>query len=92
MIRSSLAHLHIAALSHPGMSGKNNEDRYALSSYMLEGGWMADVPLVIAAIDLDDLMQVDEACINKRGGGRSGSHRLHSEARSRIEEVQGASL
>ena len=35
MIRSSLAHLHISALSHPGMSGKNNEDRYAVSSYHL---------------------------------------------------------
>lgn len=35
MIRSSLAHLHIAALSHPGMSGKNNEDRYAVSSFHL---------------------------------------------------------
>ncbi len=35
MIRSSLAHLHLAALSHPGMSGKNNEDRYAISSFHL---------------------------------------------------------
>lgn len=35
MIRSSLAHLHIAALSHSGMSGKNNEDRYAVSSFNL---------------------------------------------------------
>jgi protein phosphatase len=35
MIRSSLAHLHISALSHPGMSGKNNEDRYAVSSFHL---------------------------------------------------------
>jgi protein phosphatase len=35
MIRSSLAHLHIAALSHPGMAGKNNEDRYSVSSFHL---------------------------------------------------------
>ena len=35
MIRSSLPHLHIAALSHAGMSGKNNEDRYAVSSFQL---------------------------------------------------------
>ncbi|HVN15721.1 MAG TPA: PP2C family serine/threonine-protein phosphatase [Anaerolineales bacterium] len=33
MIRSSFAHLHVAALSHPGMTGKNNEDRYAVSSF-----------------------------------------------------------
>lgn len=33
MIRSTLAHLHIAVLSHPGMTGKNNEDRYAVSSF-----------------------------------------------------------
>lgn len=35
MIRSTLAHLHVSALSHPGMSGKNNEDRYAVSSFQL---------------------------------------------------------
>ncbi|MBL8063792.1 MAG: serine/threonine-protein phosphatase [Anaerolineales bacterium] len=35
MIRTTLAHLHIAALSHAGMSGKNNEDRYAASSFQL---------------------------------------------------------
>jgi protein phosphatase len=35
MIRSSLAHLHIAAISHPGLGGKNNEDRYSVSSFHL---------------------------------------------------------
>jgi PPM family protein phosphatase len=35
MIRSTLAHLHVAALSHAGMSGKNNEDRYSVSSFLV---------------------------------------------------------
>lgn len=35
MIRTTLAHLHIAALSNAGRSGKNNEDRYAVSSFQL---------------------------------------------------------
>lgn len=35
MIRSTLAHLHVAALSHAGMSGKNNEDRYSVASFQL---------------------------------------------------------
>jgi len=35
MIRSSLPHVHVAALSHAGMSGKDNEDRYAVSSFIL---------------------------------------------------------
>src|SRR5450756_2343537 len=35
MIRSEHAHLQVAALSHPGMTGKNNEDRYAVSAYRL---------------------------------------------------------
>lgn len=35
MIRSTLAHLHVAALSHAGMSGKNNEDRYSVASFLL---------------------------------------------------------
>ena len=35
MIRSSLPHVHVAALSNAGMTGKNNEDRYAISSFIL---------------------------------------------------------
>jgi len=35
MIRSTLAHLQVAAITHAGMSGKNNEDRYAVSSFQL---------------------------------------------------------
>ncbi len=35
MIPSKFPHLHIAALSHAGMSGKNNEDRYEVSSFQL---------------------------------------------------------
>lgn len=35
MIRSTLAHLHVAALSHAGISGKNNEDRYSVASFVL---------------------------------------------------------
>jgi len=34
MIRSTLAHMHIAALSNAGMSGKNNEDRYSVASFL----------------------------------------------------------
>ncbi|MDD2921777.1 MAG: protein phosphatase 2C domain-containing protein [Anaerolineales bacterium] len=33
MIRSKFPHLHVAALSHAGLSGKNNEDRYEVSSF-----------------------------------------------------------
>jgi PPM family protein phosphatase len=33
MIRTQRAHLHVAALSHAGMSGKNNEDRFAVLSH-----------------------------------------------------------
>ena len=35
MIRTSRAHLHVAALSHPGVAGKQNEDRLAVSSYRI---------------------------------------------------------
>lgn len=35
MIRSKFPHLYIAALSHAGMSGKNNEDRYEVLSFQL---------------------------------------------------------
>ncbi len=33
MIPAERSHLHVSALSHPGMSGKNNEDRYAVSAF-----------------------------------------------------------
>ena len=35
MIRTTHAHLHVAAVSHPGMAGKQNEDRLAVSAYRL---------------------------------------------------------
>jgi protein phosphatase len=35
MIRTTNAHLHVAALTHPGMAGKANEDRLAVSSYRI---------------------------------------------------------
>ncbi|MEN6408605.1 MAG: protein phosphatase 2C domain-containing protein [Anaerolineaceae bacterium] len=35
MIRVEQAHVQVAAVSHAGMSGKNNEDRYAVSAYQL---------------------------------------------------------
>ena len=33
MIPAERAHLNVAAVSHPGMSGKNNEDRYSISAF-----------------------------------------------------------
>ena len=33
MIPAERAHLNVAAVSHPGMSGKNNEDRYSVSAF-----------------------------------------------------------
>lgn len=38
MNRTQQRHLNVAALSHQGMTGKNNEDRFDVSSYMLDGG------------------------------------------------------
>jgi len=35
MIRTKHAPLHIAAVTHPGMGGRQNEDRHAVSSYRL---------------------------------------------------------
>lgn len=33
MIRAPHAHLPVYAITHPGMSGKDNEDRYAVSAF-----------------------------------------------------------
>ena len=36
MIRTTRAHLNVDAQTHPGMTGKNNEDRYAVASFVLD--------------------------------------------------------
>lgn len=36
MIRTVRAHLNVEAQTHPGMTGKNNEDRYAVASFILD--------------------------------------------------------
>jgi serine/threonine protein phosphatase PrpC len=36
MIRTPRAHLNVDAQTHAGMTGKNNEDRYAVSSFVLD--------------------------------------------------------
>jgi PPM family protein phosphatase len=48
MIAVERAHLHVAALSHPGMSGKNNEDRYSVSAYQI--GTAHPVPSLLAIV------------------------------------------
>ena len=48
MITAERSHLLVAAKSHPGMSGKNNEDRYSVSAYHLEGS--PDTPSVLAIV------------------------------------------
>ena len=35
MIRTTHAHLNVEAQTHPGMTGKNNEDRYAVASFQV---------------------------------------------------------
>ncbi|MGE5072121.1 MAG: protein phosphatase 2C domain-containing protein [Anaerolineae bacterium] len=46
MNRTQQRHLGAVALSHAGMSGKNNEDRYAISSYATE----ANKPVLFAVL------------------------------------------
>jgi protein phosphatase len=36
MIRTTRAHLNVDAQTHPGITGKNNEDRYAVASFVLD--------------------------------------------------------
>jgi len=36
MIRVVRAHLNVDAQTHAGMTGKNNEDRYAVASFVLD--------------------------------------------------------
>jgi protein phosphatase len=46
MNRTQHSHLNVAASSHAGMTGKNNEDRYAVASYAIEG----EKPVLFAVV------------------------------------------
>ncbi len=48
MIPAERAHLRVTAVSHPGMSGKNNEDRYGVSAYYTDAE--RETPAVIAVV------------------------------------------
>jgi PPM family protein phosphatase len=48
MIRTDQSSFPVTALSHPGMSGKNNEDRYAVSAYRLNR--RGRVPVLFAVL------------------------------------------
>lgn len=48
MIRTDRPHLIVAAQSHPGETGKNNEDAYSVTSYVLEAGHVPSLLAVVA--------------------------------------------
>lgn len=48
MIRSEKTHLLVKAITHAGMTGKNNEDRYAVSAYQL--GDPQNTPVILAIL------------------------------------------
>src|SRR5215212_8825326 len=48
MIRTQRAHLNVEAQSHAGMTGKNNEDRYAVASFVLDRD--NQVPVLFAVL------------------------------------------
>src|SRR5262245_60268508 len=48
MIRTQRAHLNVEAQTHAGMTGKNNEDRYAITSFLLEENYR--LPVLFAVL------------------------------------------
>jgi protein phosphatase len=48
MIPAERSHLRLVAQTHPGMSGKNNEDNFAVSAFRLEGE--EPLPVVFAVL------------------------------------------
>lgn len=48
MIRTDRSHLYLAAQTHPGMSGKNNEDNFAVSAYIISAA--NPTPVVCAVV------------------------------------------
>jgi serine/threonine protein phosphatase PrpC len=48
MIRTDRPHLVVAGQSHPGETGKNNEDAFSVTSYVLEAGKVPSLLAVVA--------------------------------------------
>lgn len=48
MIRTDQAHLYVAALTHEGMTGKNNEDNFGVTAFRLNAG--NPTPVVFAVV------------------------------------------
>ncbi|MCX6067782.1 MAG: protein phosphatase 2C domain-containing protein, partial [Chloroflexi bacterium] len=48
MLRTERAHLYVAAQTHPGLTGKNNEDNFAVSAYVISD--MNPTPSVFAIV------------------------------------------
>ncbi|MBN2147955.1 MAG: serine/threonine-protein phosphatase [Anaerolineales bacterium] len=48
MISTQQAHLHVAAVSHPGKKRRNNEDRYAVTAHRLDA--QSGAPSVLAVL------------------------------------------
>ena len=79
MIRTDRAHLYLAAMTHPGMSGKNNEDNYAVSAYIVSP--MNPLPSVFAIVSdgigghkagevaSEMVVNLISAAVEKRNGG-----------------------
>src|SRR5512137_2289994 len=49
MISAERAHLHVTAISHPGSSGKENEDRYGISAHTLDDATRTPSLLVVVS-------------------------------------------
>ena len=49
MNRTEKSHINSAAITHPGMTGKNNEDRYGVSSAFTLGDEV-DTPVLLAVL------------------------------------------
>ena len=88
MIRTSLSPLHVAAVSHPGSSGKLNEDRFAVSSFKLsEKNPLASVFAIVS----DGIGGHSSGEVAAEMAVESISHKVaQSDARSPLDVLDGA--
>ena len=83
MNRTQRAHLNVAALSHAGRSGKNNEDRYAVASFTTDEGHPA-----VFAVVADGIGGLIDNCGDEI---REGPFmQTAEEIRSNIDRISGA--
>ena len=82
MIRTQRAHLNVEAHTHPGMTGKNNEDRYGVASFVTNAQERTPVVFAVLADGIGGHRGGEVAALRARVAAACGRRESHPQALS----------